>query len=260
MFNLVRAYLYKTTKSKIFWVLLALTTCSATAMFSIAYGIGNNSINESISNVGFLLSDMNTMSIVGAVLATTLICSDFDTKNIHHPIISGFARIQIVISKAIVFWILLIVLVSPYIIVTIIGLSMDSTFSMGGKAAGFLSILTSTTSGSFGEYVTIMCTMTIVYLAQLTTCIFLAFALRKSVLVVAAYYMMSMFFGQVASFQDSFEMIDKVLSFTPYSAEYLTINLSMSKGDIISAVFICVIFIVVIIYLTFVTFRKAEIK
>ncbi|MGE8035592.1 ABC transporter permease [Lysinibacillus sp. NPDC093692] len=260
MFNLVRAYLYKTTKSKIFWVLLALTTCSAIAMFCIAYGIGNNTINESISNVGFLLSDMNMMSIVGAVLATTLICSDFDTKNIHHPIISGFARIQIVISKAIVFWILLIVLVSPYIIVTIIGLSMDSTFSMGGKAAGFLSILTLTTSGIFGEYVTIVITMMMVYLAQLTICILLAFALRKSVLVVAAYYMMSMFFGQVASFQNSFEMMNKILSFTPYSVEYITLNLSMSKGDIISAVSVCAMFIVVVLYLTYMTFRKAEIR
>ncbi|MCL1696158.1 hypothetical protein [Lysinibacillus sp. BPa_S21] len=260
MFNLVRAYLYKTTKSKIFWVLLALTTCSAIAMFSIAYGIGNKSINENISNIGFLLSDMNMMSIVGAVLATTLICSDFDTKNIHHPIISGFARIQIIISKAIVYWLLLLVLVSPYIIVTIIGLSMDSTFSMGRNAAGFLSILTLTTSGSFGEYVTIMITMTMVYLAQLTICILLAFVLRKSVLVVAAYYMMSMFFGQVASFQNSFEIMNNILSFTPYSVEFITINVSMSKGDIISAVSICVIFIIVVLYLTFMTFRKAEIR
>ena len=260
MFNLVRADFYKTTKSKMFWILLTLTTACAVAMFSIAYGIGNNSLSESMSSVGFLLSDMNMLTIIGAVLATSLVCSDFETKNIHHPIISGYSRMQIVGSKALVFWLLLIVLAGPFIIATFIGLTMDSTFSMGGSAAGYLSILTSSTGGNSDKYVVMLTIMTIIHLAQLTVCLLLAFALRKSVLVVAVYYMMSMFFGQIASFQATFEGMNKLLSFTPYAAEYITMNLGMSAADIMVATMTGISFMIVVVLLTFMVFRKAEIK
>ncbi|MEO4052530.1 hypothetical protein [Solibacillus sp. CAU 1738] len=260
MFNLVRSDLYKTTHSKIFWILLTITIACSIAMFSISYGIGNNSLNMSLGSVGFLISDMNMMTIIGAVLATFLICSDFDTKNIHHPIISGYSRMQIVVSKAIVFWILLFTLAIPFIVVTFIGLTMDTTFSMGGVAAGYLSILTTSTSGTFGQSIVILLIMTMVYFAQLCVCLLLAFTLRKAVLVVAGYYMLSMFLGQVASFPETFELLHNIISYTPFAGKYITMHVGMSSADLTIALFTCMIFMLVVMWLTYMSFRKAEIK
>ena len=260
MFNLVRADLYKAAKSKMFWVLLTITLLCAVITTSIAYGIGNDLLNESLGSIGFLFSDMNMMSIIGAVLATLLISSDFNTRNIHHPIMSGYSRLEIVVSKAIVYWLLLFVLLFPFLMVTCIGLTMDTTFHMGSTAVGYLSILTNSADGNFGQYFVVLLTMTIVYLAQLSICLLLAFILKKSVLVIMAYYMMSMLFGQVASFKDSLEGLYHLLSYTPYSGEYITMNAGMSGSTLLLAIVTCIMFMMAVVLLTFMTFRKAEIK
>ncbi|MFF5995128.1 hypothetical protein AAGS61_10265 [Lysinibacillus sp. KU-BSD001] len=260
MFNLLNANLYKARKMKTIWMLLALSIFCATMLLIIAYGVGNGKMDTSVSSIGFLFSDMNMLTIIGAILATSLIGTEFETKNIHHPIISGYSRFQIVMAKAFTYWMLLIILITPFLIASMIALLSGETFSLGPNLAGFLSIVTSDIDAATPKVISVLIVMTVVYLAQLSFAIFLAFWLKKAIFVITLYYMFSALTGQIAMYPDTFTILNKLISLTPFNGEFIVMNPSLTSGELTTALIISIIFMGIMTALSWIYFRKAEVK
>ncbi|MGG4396942.1 ABC transporter permease [Paenibacillus thiaminolyticus] len=261
----MQADVYKLTKSTAIKCILAITTVSAVIMTIIAYLVPQGKVEANLTGLGFMFSDVNLVSILGAVIAGLLICSDFDNKIIHDAIATGNGRGAIITSKAIVYGCALVIILLPYAIVTGIALSTGSTFNMGSIAVGYLNLLTSNGSTPYAasdiwRLASVLFTLMIVYVEQLSICVPLALLLKKPVLVVAVYYGFSILITQLARLSASYEVFDRIFSLTPYGGNYTMVTLNTGTDDMVKAIIVSFIFIIGMVAVAYGTFRKAEIK
>jgi len=265
MYNLIRADLFKLRKSMAIKILFGITTVSAVIMAVMAYLIPQGKIDAKMTGVGFLFSDINMISILGAVIAGIFICGDFDNKTIHDAISNGCSRATVIVSKATVFCCSIAFILLPYAIITGIGLSTGSKFSMGTLAVGFLHLLTPEAGTVFyasqtGKLLAVMLTLMIVYASQLSVCVLLAFVLKKPVLVVAIYYVLTILCAQLQVLRGSTAVFDSIFACTPFGGNYTFVTLNSGTGDIFKAIFVSLMFMIVILAVTHAAFRKTEIK
>lgn len=265
MYNLIRADLFKMCKSSVIKILFGITILCAVAMTVMAYLILQGKIDPKMTGIGFFFSDINVISILGAVIAGVFICGDFDNKTIHDAIACGCSRSAIIVSKAIVFFCSIAFILLPYAIITGIALSTGYKFSMGSVAVGFLNILTKESGISYQasellKLLIIMPTLAIVYAAQLSICVPLAIVLKKPVLVVAIYYGFQILCAQLTGLRDSFPVFKSIFSCTPYGGDYTFLTIDAGTGDIVKAIYVSLAFIIVMLAVAYSVFRKSEIK
>ena len=265
MLNLIQADLFKMRKSSVIKILFGITTVCAIIMAIMAYLIPQGKIGNQYTGIGFLFSDIDIISILGAVIAGVFICGDFENKTIHNAITSGFSRGAVIVSKAIVFISALAFILLPYAIITGIAMSTGARFDMGAVSVGFLNILSKDSTITFSVLVFLkmlaaMLTLIIVYMAQLSICVPLALVIKKPVLVVAIYYGLSICSGQLAALGSSSAVLKNILSWTPFGGNYSFVTVNSSVEDLFKAIAICVVSIIVILVITFSIFRKSEIK
>ncbi|MCL6603188.1 MAG: ABC transporter permease [Paenibacillus sp.] len=265
MYNLIRADLFKLRKSMAIKILFGITTVSALAMAMFAYLIPQGKIDGSMTGIGFMFSDINVISILGAVIAGVFICGDFDNKTIHDAIANGHSRVAVILSKATVSGCALVFILLPYAIITVIALSTGYEFSMGSIALGFLNIMTSEAGTGFsaseiGKLLAVMLTLMIVYVAQLSITVPLALFLKKPVFVIALYYAFSILCGQLAGLGDGSLLINRMFAVTPYGSSYSLVTLNTGNADILQAISVSLVFIVAMIAVAYSGFRRSEIK
>jgi ABC-2 type transport system permease protein len=265
MLNLIQADLFKLRKSIAIKVLLAITTVSAALMAVIAYLIPLGKLNDSMTGIGFLFSDVNVMGILGGCVAGLYICGDFDNKTLQDAVANGYSRGAIIVSKAVLLGISLAVILLPYAVITVIFLSTGYEFSMGAVAVGFLNVLTSDwdtllTAPQVLKMLAVFLTLIIVYVAQFSISVPLAFVLKKPILVVAICYGFSILSAQFVRLSESSPVFKNIISSTPYGGSHAFITLDSSAGDMFKAIAVSIIFMVVVLAFTYSIFRKAELK
>lgn len=263
MINLLLVDAYKLWKSTAIRVLIAITTVSAGLVTWFAHQISEGSLDAGLSGIAFMFTDMNVISILGAVLATIVICGDFDNKMIQHAISGGISRGAIIGGKAAILAIAVIVLLLPYGLVTGLAISSGADFSLGKASIGFVNLLTSGPElGMAGMWklMAVMLIMMLVYVAQISICLPLALLLRKPVLVIVIYYGFSILTGQLLSISGQYVWFDRLFGLTPYGGRHIFLSLDSGAGDMMQAVTVSLAFFAAMMALTYVMFKKAEIK
>lgn len=267
MFNLIRADVFKVRKSSAMTILLLIAAASVVTMAVMAHQIADGGLKANLSGLVFLFSDIDVISILGAVCAGVFICGDFGNQIIHDAIAGGCGRFSIVAEKMVVFLCAAAILLLPYFIAAGIGIGSGARFSIGntGASAGFLHLLTTLSRESllYGEYFKLfglMLLLVIVYMAQLSICLPLAIGFKKPVIVVAVYYALSLLIGQLATLIQGSELFNNLVDCTPYSLNYMLPSLNMSIVSIWKAVTVSIIFTVIMLGISYALFRKAEIK
>ncbi|MGZ9585858.1 ABC transporter permease [Paenibacillus marinisediminis] len=265
MFNLIRADLYKLRKSTSIKILLGITTLSAILMAIMAYLIPQGKIEASKAGIGFIFSDINVISILGAVVTGIIISSDFDNKTIHNAIASGCSRVAVIMSKAAVLSLTIALILLPYAIVTWIALGSGNEFSMGSVAVGFLHTLTSEAGTAFSasdiwKLLGITLTLITLYVAQVSICIPLAFMLKKPVLIIPIYYGFTILCAQLMGSSGGASLFDRIFSVTPYGGDYAFMTLDTDIGMLLQALAVSLVFIIVMVAIVYGAFRRTEIK
>lgn len=265
MYNLILADLFKLRKSMAIKILFAITTVSAVAMVVMAYLIPQGKIDASMTDMGFIFSDVSMMGILGAVMAGVIICGDFDNKTIHDAIASGCSRGTVIVSKAMVLCCAIALILLPYAIATGIALSTGYKFSMGSVALGFLNLLTSEAGTAFSaskilKLIIVMLTLLMVYMAQLSICVPLAFVIKKPVFLVAINYGISILSGQLLGLRGNSTLFDGIFACTPFGGKYSFVTLDTAAGYIFQTISVSLIFMIVMLAITYCAFRKSEIK
>lgn len=265
MYNLVRADIYKMQKSLAMKIIFGITVLCAIAMTVIAYLIPKGQIDKTMSSIGFMFSDANVISLLGAVLAGIFICGDFENKSIHDAIAAGYSRITVVISKTITFCLALTAVLLPYVIVTGIGIGTGYKFNMGSLSVSFLNVLTTEagkalTAADIWKLVAVMLGLLIVYLGRLSLCIPLALVLKKPILVVAIYYGFTIIVSNLSQVAANNTTVNNILKFTPLSGDYGFLTLSTGSDVIWKAIAVNLVCTAIMAAITYLAFRKAEIK
>lgn len=265
MLNMVRADLFKMRKSPAMKILFAITAICSAGMLTIAYLIAQGSISAESAGVGFLFSDVNVISILGAVIAGIFICGDYDNKTIHEAITSGSRRSSIITGKALAFFCGIIFILLPYIVLTFIALATGSGFNMGAVSIGFLNILSAESGAAFTDSTLLKLlapafALVMTYAAQLSICVPLAFLIKKPVAVVGIFYGISISGGRLTALQNSYPVLKNIVSWTPFGADYMFLTSASETGVIIKAILVSIIFIAVTVGITYGIFKKSEIR
>jgi len=264
MYNLVRADLYKLFKSKVIKVLIMITTLCAVTMSVMAYLIAQGKLDTGTTGIGFMFSDANVISILGVVAAGVCICGDFENKAIHDAIAAGCSRGTVIISKAITSFCAIAVVLLPYVVAAGIALSMDLRFDMGAVAVGFLHLMVEETgilsASMLLKLLAMMLILVIVYTAQLSICVPLAFIIKRPVFIIALYYGFTIMNVQLMGLRDKSAIFDAIYGYTPYSVDHSLLTLSSGIDDIIKAITVSVVFIALMLAITYSVFRKSEIN
>lgn len=265
MLNLIQADLFKWRKAMAAKMLLAVSAACAAVMTLFAALISQGRIGDSLTGIGFMFSDINVISILGAVAASLLICGDFDNKSIQDAVTGGIGKLSIIAGKTGVLLFILAGLLLPYALVTGIALGMGGEFNMGAVSIGFLNVLTSESGSAISaaetwKLVAVALTLFIVYAAQLSICVPLAFWLKKPVFVIAIYYGFSILTGQLLALSQSSPAFDRIFSFTPYGGAHVLTALDTGTGDMAKSIAVSLVFIALMIAAAYGLFRKAEIK
>ncbi|KOF56770.1 hypothetical protein AGR56_08835 [Clostridium sp. DMHC 10] len=265
MYNLIKADLFKLRKSMAIKILLGITTVSSIAMIMMAYLLQQGKLSASASGLGFMFSDANMISILGAGVASIIICGDFDNRTIHEAIVNGNSRVKVVISKSITFCCGLFIILLPYIIVTAIAISTGYKYNMGQVSVGFLNIITleagkAISTSQVWKLLIIMLALAILYAAQLSICIPFAISFKKPVVVVPVYYGIVLFCTQLSRLEKTSKVFKNIYELTPYEGKYSLMSLSAGTNDIIKAIAVSLAFMIIMLTITCFVFRKAEIK
>lgn len=265
MLNLYLADLYKMRKSTAMKILLGIAVICAVAVVVMAYLIANGKIGRNLSGINFLFSDASMVSLLGAVIAGVLICGDFDNRSIHEAITNGNSRAAVVISKAASFSTALLAIILPYAIAIGIALGTGFKFNIGASSMGFMHLLQveagkSLAVSDIGSLLTVMLTLAIVYIGQLSVCVLFAILIRKPVVVIALSYVLSILSGQLQLLKGNSKVFDWIFACTPFGSNYGFVNLNSSSGDVIKAVVVSVLFTTVMLIIAYITFRRSEIK
>ncbi|MDT8718857.1 ABC transporter permease [Clostridium sp. 19966] len=265
MYNLIWADLYKLRKSAAMKILFAIMVFTSIGMAILSYFIPKGQIDSNMSGICFLLADADMISIIGSLAAGIFICGDFENRIIHDAIANGSSRAQIIFSKALVFLFTSTLLLLPYAIVTIVTILTGDKFSVSSASVGFLHFIASDSgkslaAGQLWKLIAVVITLLVVYAAQISICVPLVLGVKKPVIVLAIYYAFTIFCAQLGALSTSSKAFNLISSWIPYGGNYSLITLNTSPGYILQTLAVSLIFIFVMLSLTYFIFRKAEIK
>lgn len=260
MYNLIHSALFKTKKSKTVRVLFFISLLSTIIVYSGGYTIANGDMSADSGSILFLFSDMSMLTILGAVLAAHLIGTEFEDRTMQHLISSGYGRFQIVASSFITFWIASVFIMLPYIVAALIAFVTETPISLGSTTPGFINLLSVPGEVSIGKAIALIATMGIIYIGQISFAGFIAILLKKAMFVIAIFYALSILSGQIAGVKDSIPALYNAFAATPFGGEYITLNPLASTDTIVSAIIVSISFMCIVLFLSYMYFRKAEVK
>lgn len=264
MFNLLKADLYKLKKSKALKICFLISLISAALLAAILYNVSNGNIGKEMMGSVSLLVDAMMVSLLASLMIGVIICGDFQSKNIHSEITCA-RRSTVVLTKVITSMLITSILILPYAVVAVIGFASKAEFAaLNGIPSLFINVLTNkagvAADGSeVGKSIGICLIGILIYTARLSICVPVAFKVRKSAAVMTVGIVAAFGFDMIVKALEDVPVLGYLFTNTPYAVIY-DVNMNAGPGVIIRAIVVSAVFIFIMAALTYVMFRKAEIK
>ena len=261
MRNLLIATLYRVGKSTGIKIVFAITTIVAVLYYVCANMVANGSI--SVTGAGSVtgLGDAMILWIFGPLFTAMVIGSDFENKTIHAAL--GYGRGKVIVNAMIVYALGVLVLALPYIagsaICLICGINMQGAELTAVSACMDCAIHYGETYG-VAKLLFVYLAFACVTVAQISICVPVAIKVKKPVIVTAFGLFFGMFKALISTLADNSEAFRTVYKLTPYAYGLSEVNLDATFSDLLAAVFVSIIFTGIMGLVSFLIFRKVEIK
>lgn len=265
MLNMIKADIYKLSRMQVVKICIFTSIVCTCGIAYMLHGVYNGIYSLDASSAFALVSDTMIITILGAILTGALICGDFESKNIHDEIACGNGRFVIVITKTISISLLMILLVLPYVLMSTIGFASNMGFAIyTGVPSAFLNILSNVSGVEIiNEYilksVVLSLLITLTYIAKISICIPLAFMTRKSIVVIMTGFVSTFLFDIISALLKDVDGISNFIKLLPYTMIF-DLTLTCSVEVMVKSFVSSILFISVMLGITYAQFRKAEIK
>lgn len=261
MINLLFAGLYKMRKSLFMKVVFLISVVSALIMAWAAHGMAVGTINISATGITAFFSDIQMTALLGSLTAGIFICGDFEDKSIADAVSGGSGRGSVIVTKLLLFIMAILLILLPFFVTAVAAVCAGGEF-MAYVPTTILSLMasagdTTVTMSVVLKMAAIFGVTLIIYVGQLSLCIFLVFLLKKPVLVVGISYAVSFLGGQLAGIGGK---AGDMLSFTPFGSEFTKLTLGAEAEAFVKPVVSSICFICLVAAATYFIFRKSEIK
>lgn len=263
MLNLIHAEIYKLTKSTGAKVAFIISSISAISLACISHFIARGTLSTDIIGSASGLSEVMIISLLGSLMAGILVCTDFETKTIHDAVVCGDGRRAVVLSKIIVFVLMIAILMLPYAIVTLIGFSTGAEFIFVSSVCTNImaeNVALGVSASVIFKIIAIFLVEIIVYAGRLSICIPIAFKAKKPIVVMGIGFILSGLIDLVIVLMDKIPGFSKIISITPYYRDYILIPMGTGVGTLLKVIGISVLFIVIMTLIAYKIFKRAEIK
>ena len=266
MMNVLRADMLKLKKSLALKVIFLISGAGAVLMLIVARLFGNGTLGMNAAGNASFLADPQMVALLGTVAAGMFLCGDFENKTVHDAVSGGIGRSQLVLGKALSYFLILFLLILPYFAVTITAFFIDSQYQLYIPSV-FLTLICRESGNALTLYsvlkiLGITAAVCVVYAGQLSICLTLAFIFRRPVPVIGIGYLVSMTCGMLqAGGNKVFKVFEKMISMTPFHFKNLTrLSMDAEPEMFLKSVGTGVGFTVLMILAAMLIFRRAEIK
>lgn len=253
MLNLIRCEFLKLRKSMAFKVILVIIFVYGTMMtITNIIQVTPTTPTNGISAFLFALAEQSSIVIImGAVMAGIFICTDFENRTLQNAIACGHSRMTLLISKAIAYFLSMSLIMIPYPIIIGVSISIHNGFGMSLSFEILLKLLLS------------MISIIFINIVGLSVCVFLAFMIRKSGAVIGSCIgvlaLINVVIGVLSRVSNEIQPVLKYFpSITGLGNSVLTQQ--ANYGVFISAIFISLLYMGIILVITGGIFRRAELK
>lgn len=247
---------YKMIQSKVVKVLFFLAVLSAGLMVYFSHQFSLGTLDGGNSLVNFF-SDMQIFSLLGSIVMGLFFCNDFEDKIIENAISSGHKRWNIVSSKVITLLFLTILFAVPYMLVILIMAGFDLSLSIYLPTPFFSLVELVNSSASIGKIMVMCVSIILVYVAQLSIGLPILFLLKKPVLVMILNYILLGLLGTLLSVEGG---VKEIISWTPYGIDFHHLATDLDLVSVAQTLTISLLFVLAMTLISFILFRKAEIK
>lgn len=261
MINVIRADLYKVFRGCAIWICVAISTTSALVITVFSHLFYTGAAHLSSGGMVSILTDASILSQLACVMSGLLLCGDFENKSVAACIAAGHGRLSIVVGKSIAYFIVCFVPMLSYFFVALGAFFTKAGFIGDFVASPFLGILVSAnrsfTTQFAAKYLAAFLVTAIIYVGQFSICVLFAFMIKKTAVVIGVSYFLSMFIGMTSGSVDKSCGFGKALSYLPF---YQSVSINSTAGEFARAAALCIGFIAGILILTWLIFRKSDVK
>lgn len=265
MTNIIKADLYKMFRMSSLYISFIICTISSLTIAYVLYGIPKGDFDIEMSTNVSLLVDIMLVSLLGGILIGGIISNDFESKNVHSEIACGKGRFSIIISKLAAMSIGTAVITLPYALTAIIGFGLDINFShLVGIPSQFFDVMTNVCGvekdgSGIGKVIFICILIIFMYIARLSICIPVAFKFKKNIPVIIVGFLSAFVFDIITPAVKDIPGVSDFFEFLPYSM-ITKCTLDADGGEIAKILISGIVFIAVMIAITYALFKKDEIK
>lgn len=261
MKNLLAATLYRVIKSTGIRMVFAITTVVAALYYICGHMVANGTIG--LENAGAVtgLGDAMILWIFGPLFTAMVIGADFENKTIHGAI--RYGRGKVIVNSVLVCVTGVAVLALPYILGSVVclacGINMQGAEITAVSACMDSAVRYNDTYGA-GKLLAVFTAFLCVTVAQISICVPVAVKVKKPVIVTAFGFFFGMITAMISAMAANIEALQVIYKLTPYAYGPSEVNLDASGRDLILSVIVSIIFTGLMGLISWLLFRKAEIK
>ena len=261
MKNLLTATFYRVGKSTGIKMVFVITTVVATLYYVCGNMVANGTIGEVNAGSVTGLGDAMILWIFGPLFTAMVIGSDFENKTIHAAL--SYGRGKVIVNIVLVYAVGLLALTIPYILGSVIcligGINMQGA-EMTAVSACMDCAIRYNESFGVGKLLLVYLAFACVTIAQISICVPVAIKVKKPVIVTAFGFFFGMITALISTIAANVEALQTIYKLTPYAYGLTEVNLDASLSDLLTAIFVSIIFTSIMELVSWLLFRKAEIK
>lgn len=261
MSKLLKATLYRMSKSQGAKIAVCITTLAAVLYYVLAYMTGQGSILAEQAGSVTGLGDAMVLWLFGPLLTGLIIGSDFEKKTIHGAI--SYGRGRIVLNYMLVYAAAIFVLVLPYTLGSVICIAAGVDMTGAEKvviSAYLYNVLHAGEGLSLGKAILSYVALAFVYIGQISICIPVAIKVKKPIAVTAFGFFFGMITALLATLAKKVTVLDSLYELTPYAYTLAKIRADASAGEMLLGIFVSLVFTGLMGVLSWLVFRRAAVK
>lgn len=261
MKQLLGATLYRMGKTTGVKVAMALTAVAAILYYVLAAMLAGGKFDASQAGSITGLGDAMILWLFASLIIGILVGSDFENKTIHAAV--RFGRGKVIANYVLSFSVLMLLMVLPYTLgsAICIGADVDMTGAEGTVISIYMgNVFAYAEETSVLKLIFSYITYAVVYIGQLSVCIPVAIKVKKTVVVTAFGFFFGMITALIATLASKVELLHNIYQLTPYNYGIDKIGVDAEFSSMLMAIAVSLCFTAVMGFVSWLVFKKADIK
>ncbi|WP_194191950.1 ABC transporter permease [Clostridium chrysemydis] len=243
MINLLKLEIFKLKKNLSFKII-----CLAVIFIELVYVYKNGTITG-IKAFECSMYDVATMMVVGAIFSSLFIGGEFLNRTINQQIVSGYSRISVFFSKVIITFLATEILMIIYPITSVFINTLTNGFGCDFNSNVLLYI------------VRVLFLRVIIDFSLISLLIFFAFLFKDTLKTIGVSILTFLIgTGCLFTLSKSNEFINLIYKLTANSQSRLIISADISVDNIIFLLLSNLIIMFILIYISYIQFRRYDLK